>query len=146
MIGLAEVGDPDQLTVGAIAPAMIRAGEDGRATLVIAAQLHGSVPARIKEDPALSRQVAAKDHRLLAHRGNEEIAGAGDLALMPDEKPRSGKDPLQLFPVDLVIDKDLAADMPCRRIDEPLAIAQSLCGRHQRPPVPDETRRGSPVW
>jgi hypothetical protein len=38
---------------------------------------------------------------------------------MPDKKPRPGKDPFQLLPVDLVVDKDLAADPPCRRIDDP---------------------------
>jgi len=67
--------------------------------------------------------VAAQDHRFLAHPRNEEIAGVGDLALMPDKEPRAGKDALLLLRVDLVVDENLAADLPGRKIDETGAVA-----------------------
>src|SRR5439155_25625586 len=40
VISLAEIGDADQLAVGAVAPAMIGAGEHRRAAFVVAADFH----------------------------------------------------------------------------------------------------------
>ena len=37
---------------------------------------------------------------------------------MPDKQPGAREHPLQLLAVDLVVDKDLAADLPRRQIDE----------------------------
>ncbi len=37
---------------------------------------------------------------------------------MPDKQPRAGEDALLLLGVDLVVDEDLAADLPGREIDE----------------------------
>ncbi len=61
---------------------------------------------------------AAQDDRLLAHARDDEIAGVGDLALVPDEKPGAGKDALQLLGVDRLVDEDFAADRPRPQIDE----------------------------
>ena len=41
--------------------------------------------------------VAAQDHRLLAHARDEEVAGVGDLAFVPDEQPGAGEDALLLL-------------------------------------------------
>ena len=84
----------------------------------------------------LAGAVAAQDHRFLAHRGDEEVAGVRDLALVADKEPGAGKDAFQLFLVDLVVDKDLAADLPRRQIDEPRAIAVIPC-RHDVLPIPE---------
>jgi len=40
MIGLAEERHANQLSVGAVAPAVVGAGEDGRIAFVVAAHLH----------------------------------------------------------------------------------------------------------
>ena len=122
VIGLAEIGDTDELAVGRIAPAVIGAGQYRGVALVIAAHLHAAMPAGIQEHMDLAGTVAAQDHRLLAHRRDEEVAGVRDLALVPDKEPSAGEDPFQLFLVDLVVDKDLAADLPRRHVDEARAI------------------------
>jgi hypothetical protein len=41
---------------------------------------------------------------------------------MPDKEPGAGKHTLLFLAVDLVVDKDLAADLPDREIDQPIAI------------------------
>ena len=68
VVGLAEIGDADEPAVGRIAPAVIGAGKDSGAALVIAAHLHAAVAAGIEEHVDLTRPVAAQDHRFLAHR------------------------------------------------------------------------------
>ena len=118
VIGLAEIGHADQLAVGAVAPAVIGAGEDGRVALVVAAHLHAAVAAGVEEDVDLAFPVAAQDHRFLAHARDEEVAGVRDLALVADEQPGAGEQPLQLLLVDLLVDEDLAADLPRCQIDE----------------------------
>src|SRR5262249_13267529 len=80
MIGLAQVRHADQSSVGAVAPAVIRAGEYGRRAFVVAADLHAAVAAGIQEDVYLVGAVTAQDHRLLAHRRHEVVARLGDLA------------------------------------------------------------------
>src|SRR5882724_9671297 len=103
MVGLAEKRHADEAAVGAIAPAVVRAGEDRGVAFVVAAHLHAAVTAGIKEDVHLASAVAAHDDRLLAHARGGEIAGVGDLALMPDKQPRPGKDLLLLLGVDLLV-------------------------------------------
>ena len=68
------------------------------------------MPAGIEEYVDFTRSVAAQDHGFLAHPRDKEITGIGNLALMPDQQPRTGKDAFQLLLVDLVIDKDLTAE------------------------------------
>ena len=133
MVGLAEIGDADQLAVGTVAPAMVGAGEDRRGALVVAAHLHAAMTARIEEDMDLARPVAAQDHQFLAHPRYKEIPRLRDLALMADEQPRAREQPLQLFPVDLLVDKDLAADPPRLHVDEPGPISMLPCGHHVLP-------------
>src|SRR5713226_9185576 len=130
MIGLAEERHADQLAVGAIAPAMVRASEDGGVALVVAAHLHSAMAARIEEDVNLAGAVAAQDDGFLAHPRGGEIAGVGDLALMPDEEPGAGEDPLLLLGVDLLVDEDLAADLPGSEIDQAGAITGGACRCH----------------
>src|SRR4029077_11808077 len=118
MVGLPEKRHADQAAVGAVAPAMIGAGEDGGIALVVTAHLHPAMPARIEENMHLAGAFAAQDDRLLAHPRRGEIAGVRDLALMADEEPGAGKDPLLLLGVDLVVDEDLATDLPGLYVDQ----------------------------
>src|SRR6266704_445358 len=130
MIGFSEERHADQLPVGAITPAMVGAGEDGGVALVVAAHLHPAMAARIEEDVDVAGAVAAQDDGLLAHPRGGEIAGVGDLALMPDEEPRAGEDLLLLLGVDLLVDEDLAADLARREIDQARAITDRACRCH----------------
>src|ERR1700743_167765 len=109
---------------------MVGAREDGSAALVIAAHLHAAMPARVEEHMHLAGPVAAQDHRFLAHRRHKEITGVRDLALGPDKQPGAGEYPLLLLAVDLVIDKDLAADLPGREIDQTGPVCFRLGDRH----------------
>ena len=119
MVGLAEIRHADQPAVGAVAPAVIGAGEDGRVALVVAAHLHAAMAAGIEEHMDLAGPVAAQDHRFLAHARDEVVAGVRDLALVADKQPSAGEDALQLLAVDLLVDEDLAADLPLRRSTRP---------------------------
>src|SRR6202040_3765998 len=124
----------DQLAVAAVAPAVVGARENRRAALVVAAHLHAAVAARIQEDMDLARAVAAQDHRLLAHPRDEEIPRLWNLALVADKQPGAHEEPFQLFPVDLLVDKDLAADPPRVGIHEPVPISMLAC-RHDALPT-----------
>src|ERR1051325_5049719 len=126
MIGLAEIGDTDQSPVGAIAPTMIGAGEDRGVAVVVAADLHAAVPAGIEKDMDLPGAVAAQQDRLFAHARDKKIARIGDLALMADKQPGAGKNLFLLLGVDLLVDKDLAADPAGVQIDHPRAISGHL--------------------
>src|SRR6266568_8731610 len=139
MIGFSEERHADQLPVGAITPAMVGAGEDGGVALVVAAYLHPAMAARIEEDMHLAGAVAAQDDGFLAHPRGREIAGVGDLALMPDEEPRAGKDPLLLLGINLLVDEDLAADLPGVQINEAGAITGGACRCHAC--LPNSPRR-----
>src|SRR5215831_14271502 len=63
---------------------------------------------------------------------------------MPDEEPGAGEDALQLIAVDLVIDKDFAADPPRLGIDEALAISLCPCRRHGCSPPMSSCAAGLP--
>ncbi len=65
----------------------------------------------------LAGAVATEDDQFLAHAGNEEIARVRDLALVADKQPGAGEQPLLLLRVDLVVDENLAADLPLAQID-----------------------------
>src|SRR5262249_60934298 len=116
----------DQPTVGTVAPAVIGAGEDGRRTLVVAANLHAAVAAGIEEHVDPIGTIATKDHRLLAHRRHEVIARLGDLALVPDMQPGARKDALLLLGVYVLVDEDLPADLANPQIDQ----AGAACSVH----------------
>ena len=112
MVGGLELRHPDQAAVGVVAPAVERTGEQERIALVVAADLHAPVAARVEEDVQLVPAVAHQQDRLFAHAGLKVIAGLRHLALVADEQPGAREKPLQLFAVDLLVDKDLAADPP----------------------------------
>ena len=80
-----------------------------------------------------ARAVAAQDHRFLAHPRDKEITGLRDLALMPDEEPSAREQPLQLFPVDLLVDENFATDPPRLQVDETGPISMSACGHNVLP-------------
>ena len=88
------------------------AGEEQPVALVVAADLHPAVSARIKEDVDLVLAVAHQDDRLFAHARLEEVAWIGDQALVPDKQPGPREDLLLLLLVKLIVDKDLAANGP----------------------------------
>ena len=79
----------------------------------------------------LAGPVAAQDDGFLAHSRDKEIAGLRDLALMADKQPSAREEPLQFLPVDLLVDKDLAADPPRRHIDETPPVTQAPCVGHR---------------
>src|SRR5581483_4366844 len=110
VISLFKEGHADELAVGAIAPAVIGAGEHHRAALVVAADLHAAVTAGIQEHVNLALAVAHQDHGLLAHPRDEEIARIGDLAFVPDEQPGAGENQLQLLLVNIAADENFSAD------------------------------------
>jgi hypothetical protein len=89
--------------------------------------------AGIEEDVDPVGPVAAQDHRLLAHRRHEIIAGLGDLAFVPDMQPSASEDALLLLGVDVLVDEDLAADLAQPQIDQAGAIASLVVHRHGRP-------------
>ena len=72
----------------------------------------------------LAGPVAAQDHRFLAHARDEVIPRLRDLALMADKQPGPRKQPLQLLLVDLLIDKDLAADPPRRQVHQTAPVTR----------------------
>src|SRR6185503_3405657 len=118
----------DQLAVRPVAPAVVRAEELDGIALVVAAHLHAAVPARVEEDVQPAAAVAAQDHRLLAHRGHEEVAGLRDLALVADHQPRAGEHLLLLLPVELLADEDLAADHARIDVDQVLELSRAVHG------------------
>src|SRR5437899_2652535 len=134
----------DERAVGAVAPAVVRALELDRVALVVTAHLHAAMPARVEKDADPSRAVAAQDDRLLAHRRREIVARLRDLALVADEEPGAGEDPLELLPVDLLAHEDLAADDPALDVDQALQPCRRYAGHAQllldRRPLPPWAR------
>src|SRR5262245_60082016 len=99
---------------------------------------------RVEEHADPSRAVAAQDDRLLAHRRRQVVARLGDLALVADEEPGAGEDPLELLPVDLLAHEDLAADDPALDVDEALQGSR-LCAGHAGPPRGPSVAAGRPT-
>ena len=60
--------------------------------------------------------------------------GFGIWLSMADKQPGAGEQPLLLLRIDLVIDKDLAADLPGVEIHQAIAIPHTR-RRHRRPPL-----------
>ncbi|HXC14552.1 MAG TPA: hypothetical protein VNV39_17165 [Stellaceae bacterium] len=135
VVGLAEIGHADQPAVGAVAPAVIGAGENGGVALVVAAHLHPAMPARIQKDVDFAGAVAAQDDGFLAHPRDEEVAGVRDLAVVADKEPSAGEQPLLLLLVDRLVDKNLAADPPFAQIDQTRPIPFRARGHHRALPL-----------
>src|SRR4029077_13672339 len=75
--------------------------------------------ADVEESAHLPGRVADDQDRVFAHVGGEEIAGLRDLALVAQEKPATGEDPLQLLLVELRLDEDAATDQTLLGVDQP---------------------------
>src|SRR5262249_21140459 len=133
-VGLPGEGHAGELAVGGIAPAVVRAREDRRVAVVVAAHLHPAVTARVQKDVDAAPAVAAENDRFLAHRRGEEISGPRDLALVADEEPGAREDPLALLCVDLLAHEDLAADDPAVGIDQAVDAAVAELGHPSSPP------------
>jgi len=67
--------------------------------------------------------VAGDDDWVLAHVGQEEVVLFRDEALMGDHEPRSAKDLVHLFVVDVLVDEDPAIEMSIRRVDDVVLLA-----------------------
>ena len=109
-----------QPAIGGVAPGMVRADEQRGVALFVAAYLHAAMPAGVQEHVHRAGPVAAQDHQLLAHAGDEEVAGIGDLALVPDEQPGAGEQFLQFLAVKFRRHEDLAADRAVLQVDHPV--------------------------
>jgi len=128
LVGVFEVGDPHQLAVGGVAPAVIRATEDWRVALVVPADLHATVGTGVQEnmDPALA--VAAENHRFLAHGRHEKVSRFADLALVSDVQPSPGEQLLLFLGVYLRVDEDFPADEAGVQIDQRIGMAVLAAG------------------
>src|SRR5271156_1919752 len=109
VIGFLEVRHADQAAVIAVGPTVIGTGKGGGVAGIRPTQPVAAVPADIEKRVDLAGTVAYHQNRVLAHIGREEIARLGDLALVAQEKPAAGKNPLLFLLVDLRLDKDAAA-------------------------------------
>src|SRR3954447_8378104 len=106
--------------IDGVRPAVVRAGERLRVALVVAANLHATVPAGIEQDMNTALEVARENDGLLAHAGDEVVTGIGDLASVPDEQPGAREDLLLLARVDLLAHEDFAANDATLQIDQAL--------------------------
>ena len=80
---------------------MIGADEARRIAVVGAAQPVAAMAADIEEGAHRPGAVAHHQNRVLAHRGGQEIARLGDLAVVTQKQPATGENPLQLRLVNL---------------------------------------------
>ena len=110
MIGRVIVGHAYQPPIGVIAPPMERTSEHQGVAIVVAADLHPLVPARVQENvQPLVAAVAHQDDFLFAHAGHHEIAWIRHLALVTYEEPGPGKDLFQFLMIDILVDIDFPA-------------------------------------
>ena len=107
---------------------MVRADEQRRIALLVAAHLHAAMPARIQEHVHDALLVAAQDDRLLAHARGVEVAGLGNQALVPDEQPGAGEQLLQFLLVEIGINEDFAANEALVRVNELVGSSKRLFG------------------
>src|SRR5262245_13528365 len=110
VVGLLDEGDAHEAAVTPVGPAVIGTREGGGVAGVGAAQPIAAMPADVQEGAELTFAVADHQDRVLAHVRAEEVARPRDLALVAEEEPAPGEDPLQLLLVDLALDEDTATD------------------------------------
>jgi hypothetical protein len=120
--------DPDQLSLVAEGPAVIRALEGLGIPPIQPADPIPPVPAHVEEgaDPAVS--VATEEHRVLSHVGADEVPGPGDLALVTEVEPAAGEHPLLLQLIELRIREDPPVHEPPVEIHEGFAVDASDSG------------------
>src|SRR5712691_10244484 len=115
---------------------MVGAGEDRGVALIVSADLHPAVPAGVQDHVDPLPLIAGEDDRLLAHAGDEVVAGPGDLALVADEEPGAGEDALLLLREDFVVDEELAAHDSALHVDQRARIPPAGSGhRHVLHPM-----------
>ena len=110
LIKLFVLRDALQRAVQRIGPGVVRAGEDRRVSLVVAADLHAPMAARIQEHMDFVLAVAAENDRLLAHAGREKVSGIRNQAFVSDEQPCPREQRFQLLLVDVGRNEDFTAD------------------------------------
>ncbi len=115
-----------QPAIRRVAPRMVRADEQRRIALLVAAHLHAAMAAGVQEHVHRAGLVAADDHRFLAHARDEEVARIGDLALVADEQPGAGEQFFQFFPVEFRGNENLAADRAALVVDHPVHRAHRI--------------------
>ena len=135
VVGLLVVWDADEVAAEAEGPAVVGAGEDGGVALVVAADLHAAVSARVEEDVDLVLAVAGEDDGLLAHARDEVVAGLADLVDEADEEPASGEDAFEFDVVEVGVDEDLAADEAALLVDVLLHGNVPGVQSHDSPPL-----------
>src|SRR4051794_40574841 len=79
----------------------------------------------------LAGAITAEDDRLFAHPRHKVVAGIGDLAFVPDEQPRAGENAFLLLRVNVLVDKDLAADQARSQGHEAGMITAHVVHRHR---------------
>src|SRR5262249_11443970 len=82
VIGFLEIGHTGEPPIIAVGPAVIGASETRGIAAISTAEAIAAMPADIEKRAHGAGAVAHHQHRVLAHRGREEIARLGDLALM----------------------------------------------------------------
>src|SRR6476661_2948735 len=71
----------------------------------------------VQEDIDLIIPASGYDHLLLAHTGANEVAGTGNLALMPNEQPHAAEDLLQFLLVNVWVTEEGGPDCPVVVVD-----------------------------
>ena len=135
VVSVLEIGDANQRAVSGKAPPVIGTGEDGGVALIVPADLHPPVSARVEEYIHLALPVAAQDDRLFAHGRDEEVAGLGYLAFVADEQPCAGEYALLLFGVNVGVYEYFAANQTVVLIHQAAERAGLNRNCHIAPPV-----------
>src|SRR5579864_2797556 len=116
--GCLEVWHPDQTAVSVVTPAVKRAGEHERITVVVTAHFHAAMAAGVQKCVDVVLAIAAQDDLLFTHARNDKVARLLDLTLVSDEQPGAREDLLQLLLVDALVDVDFATDEALVEVDQ----------------------------
>ena len=90
-VGLLQVGNPDELAVVGVGPAVVGADEGGSIPHIGPADTIAAVPTDVQKSVDLAGTVAYDQDRICAHVGAQEVPRVGDLALVAQEKPAAGE-------------------------------------------------------
>ena len=118
-IGSILVGRAHQRAVAVVGPGVERAGEHECVALVVPANLHASVGARVEECAYLIVLSAANhQHLLRPHPRHEEVSRIRHLALVSEEQPALAVYLLQFLLEDVLVDVQLPAHRALISVDE----------------------------
>jgi maltose alpha-D-glucosyltransferase/alpha-amylase len=98
----------DQVAVVGEGPGVVEAAEPLLVAATLAAHLGAAVRARVQQDPDLVVLVPGEEHRPAGNLAGDEVAGLGNLRLVPDIDPALVEDPLALRLEHLTVGEDLA--------------------------------------